>query len=102
MKNIKAYIFVSLLAITKSALGDLGIDLCSQDKAIDEDFCKGYLIGAIDSARYSARYCPDVNTSYGDIIGSWKINFNRGLISRESTQDGINKTIEIMGLSCKK
>ena len=91
-----------LTFLSSPIYADLAISFACYNNP-DTDMCKGLLIGAVDAAQATGKYCADVRTSYRDIINAWAIDMRRFPHKQStSTYEGVVNVINVMGLTCKK
>ena len=94
---ISAFLFTSSISNSMMAIGMA----CYENQ--ETDLCKGLLIGTIDSAAATKKYCSDGRTSYGDIINSWSTEMRRFPEKRKlPTYLTMVSVIKNMGLACSK
>lgn len=101
-KLFQGFLTLCFIFLSPPIYADLALSLnCFNNP--NTDICKGLLIGNIDAAQASGRYCPDGRTSYADIINSWVTDMKRFPQKQSvSTYEGMVNVIGVMGLSCKK
>ena len=99
---LRRLITSSLILLSPPIYADLALSSSCFNNP-NTDICKGLLIGNIDAAQASGRYCPDGRTSYADIINAWATDMKRFPQKQSiSTYEGMVNVIRVMGLSCKK
>ena len=99
---LRGFVTFCFIFLSPSICADLAISFACYNNP-DTDICKGLLIGAVDAAQVTGKYCPDGRTSYSDIMNAWATDMKRFPQKQStSTYEGMVNVIRVMGLSCKK
>ena len=99
---MKRMIFVVFMLFATESFADLARSMyCYEHTNIEP--CKSLLIGTIDAASATNKYCPDGHTSYGFLIEAWERDLNiHNERKNSSTYESMVLTIKNLGLSCEK